>query len=99
LGIDRGGSVGMVYGVEVFERVPGFKWGTGILSIELDIWVYTHYISAVDSSSVLRFVSKLLDAGVIPRLRDYMRDACLGRQVDRICRNLKRPNNTQLGKS
>jgi hypothetical protein len=80
--------VGVVYGVEVFERVPGLEWGMEML-IELDIWRYTRYVSAVDSPSVLRFVSKLLDAGAIPRLRDYMRVACLGRQVDRNCRNLK----------
>jgi hypothetical protein len=29
--------VGVVYGVEVFERVPGLELGTEKISIELDI--------------------------------------------------------------
>jgi hypothetical protein len=29
--------VGVVYGVEVFERVPGLELGTEMISIELDI--------------------------------------------------------------
>jgi hypothetical protein len=43
LGIERGGRVGVggvggvVYGVDVFERVPGLQLGTEMLSIELDI--------------------------------------------------------------
>jgi hypothetical protein len=32
-----GGVGGVVYGVDVFERVPGLQLGTEMLSIELDI--------------------------------------------------------------
>jgi hypothetical protein len=81
LGVEMGGGGG-VYGVEVSGQVR--RLGCAIVffffTFGLGIWRSVHYISAVDSLSVVCLASKLLDAGAIPRLRDYIRVTCLGRQ-------------------